>query len=166
MLALFGNTLTAVYKWTGLGEFHICHNKLPLYRLKYPYSIYIHCRPTISMHCSIFAHSESFRGPYESSPSILDFNDWRALQPMFDTAKLAGLFIVLRPGSCSVIISDYYSIKCLCVFFRPIHQCRDYCWRPCLVVYLLDCLYSEDQCIWYKSMLGCCIYSRLLTWQF
>ena len=28
----------------------------------------------------------------------LDFSDWRALQPMFDAAKKAGLFIVLRPG--------------------------------------------------------------------
>ncbi|KAL4244519.1 glycosyl hydrolase 35 family protein [Abortiporus biennis] len=32
------------------------------------------------------------------APGITDFNDWRALQPMFDAAKLAGIFIVLRPG--------------------------------------------------------------------
>ena len=33
------------------------------------------------------------------APGVLDFNDWRALQPMFDAAKLAGIFIVLRPGA-------------------------------------------------------------------
>ncbi|KAH9849470.1 glycoside hydrolase superfamily [Lenzites betulinus] len=32
------------------------------------------------------------------APGEFDFNDWRALQPMFDAAKLAGIFIVLRPG--------------------------------------------------------------------
>lgn len=32
------------------------------------------------------------------APGVLDFNDWRALQPVFDAAKLAGIFIVLRPG--------------------------------------------------------------------
>ncbi|KAI0930973.1 hypothetical protein AcV7_005008 [Taiwanofungus camphoratus] len=32
------------------------------------------------------------------APGVLDFNEWRALQPIFDAAKLAGIFIVLRPG--------------------------------------------------------------------
>ncbi|CCM06152.1 uncharacterized protein FIBRA_09625 [Fibroporia radiculosa] len=32
------------------------------------------------------------------APGVLDFNDWRALQPIFDAAKLAGIFITLRPG--------------------------------------------------------------------
>ncbi|TFK90371.1 glycoside hydrolase family 35 protein [Polyporus arcularius HHB13444] len=32
------------------------------------------------------------------APGVLDFNDWRALQPIYDAAKLAGIFIVLRPG--------------------------------------------------------------------
>ena len=35
------------------------------------------------------------------APGVLDFNDWRALQPMFDAAKLAVIFIVLRPGAIS-----------------------------------------------------------------
>lgn len=30
---------------------------------------------------------------------MVDFDGFRALQPLFDAAKLAGLFIVLRPGS-------------------------------------------------------------------
>jgi len=35
-----------------------------------------------------------------SNPSrgVVDFNDWRDLQSLFDAAKAAGLFIVLRPG--------------------------------------------------------------------
>ncbi|CAL1698277.1 unnamed protein product [Somion occarium] len=32
------------------------------------------------------------------APGVIDFDDWRALQPIFDAAKLAGIFIVLRPG--------------------------------------------------------------------
>jgi beta-galactosidase GanA len=32
------------------------------------------------------------------APGALNFDDWRALQPLFDAAKLAGLFIILRPG--------------------------------------------------------------------
>ena len=37
-------------------------------------------------------------GATNPSRGVLDFNDWRALQPIFDAAKLAGIFIVLRPG--------------------------------------------------------------------
>ncbi|KAJ3543307.1 hypothetical protein NM688_g5870 [Phlebia brevispora] len=32
------------------------------------------------------------------APDVLDFNDWRALQPIYDAAKQAGIFVVLRPG--------------------------------------------------------------------
>ncbi|KAH9915075.1 glycoside hydrolase superfamily [Fomitopsis serialis] len=32
------------------------------------------------------------------APGVLDFDDWRALQPIYDAAKQAGLFITLRPG--------------------------------------------------------------------
>ncbi|PCH40579.1 glycoside hydrolase family 35 protein [Wolfiporia cocos MD-104 SS10] len=32
------------------------------------------------------------------APGVLDFEYWRALQPIYDAAKQAGIFIVLRPG--------------------------------------------------------------------
>ncbi|EKM56228.1 glycoside hydrolase family 35 protein [Phanerochaete carnosa HHB-10118-sp] len=32
------------------------------------------------------------------APGVLDFNDWRDLQPVFKAAEQAGIFIVLRPG--------------------------------------------------------------------
>ncbi|KAI0359054.1 hypothetical protein OH77DRAFT_1518305 [Trametes cingulata] len=32
------------------------------------------------------------------APGTFDFDDWRSLQPMFDAAKRAGIFITLRPG--------------------------------------------------------------------
>ncbi|EIW52309.1 uncharacterized protein TRAVEDRAFT_75316 [Trametes versicolor FP-101664 SS1] len=32
------------------------------------------------------------------APGEFNFDDWRALQPIFDAAKLAGIFVVLRPG--------------------------------------------------------------------
>ena len=37
-------------------------------------------------------------GVTNPSPGVLDFNDWRAFQPIFDAAKLAGIFVVLRAG--------------------------------------------------------------------
>ncbi|PIL34820.1 hypothetical protein GSI_02607 [Ganoderma sinense ZZ0214-1] len=43
---------------------------------------------------SIYIHM----GATNPSRGVVDFNDWRALQPIFDAAKLAGIFIVLRPG--------------------------------------------------------------------
>lgn len=43
---------------------------------------------------SIYTHW----GLTNPAPGVLDFDDWRALQPMYDAAKLAGIFIVLRPG--------------------------------------------------------------------
>ncbi|KAI0747487.1 glycoside hydrolase superfamily [Fomes fomentarius] len=32
------------------------------------------------------------------APGVLEFDGWRALQPIYDAANLAGIFIVLRPG--------------------------------------------------------------------
>ncbi|KAI0339083.1 hypothetical protein BDW22DRAFT_1362002 [Trametopsis cervina] len=43
---------------------------------------------------SIYVHW----GLTNPAPGVLDFNDWRALQPMFDAAKQTGIWIVLRPG--------------------------------------------------------------------
>ncbi|KAJ3010139.1 hypothetical protein NUW54_g2579 [Trametes sanguinea] len=43
---------------------------------------------------SIYIHM----GATNPAPGVIDFNDWRALQPIYDAAKLAGIFIVLRPG--------------------------------------------------------------------
>ncbi|KAI0263999.1 glycoside hydrolase family 35 protein [Gloeopeniophorella convolvens] len=32
------------------------------------------------------------------APGVVDFNDWRSLQPLFDAALAAGVWVVLRPG--------------------------------------------------------------------
>ncbi|EPQ50957.1 glycoside hydrolase family 35 protein [Gloeophyllum trabeum ATCC 11539] len=37
-------------------------------------------------------------GLINPSPEVIDFNDYRALQPLYDAAKEAGVWIVLRPG--------------------------------------------------------------------
>ncbi|KAJ4470950.1 glycoside hydrolase family 35 protein [Lentinula aciculospora] len=39
------------------------------------------------------------------SRGVVDFNDWRALQPLFDAAKEAGIWITLRPGTSSAYIN-------------------------------------------------------------
>ncbi|KAF8525605.1 glycoside hydrolase superfamily [Hysterangium stoloniferum] len=43
---------------------------------------------------SIYTHW----GLSHPAPGVLDFDDWRDLQSLFDSAKAAGLFVVLRPG--------------------------------------------------------------------
>ncbi|KAJ3813869.1 glycoside hydrolase family 35 protein [Lentinula aff. lateritia] len=37
------------------------------------------------------------------SRGVVDFDDWRALQPLFDAAKEAGIWITLRPGPVSLM---------------------------------------------------------------
>ena len=32
------------------------------------------------------------------APGVLDFDDWRALEPIWTAAEQAGIFVVLRPG--------------------------------------------------------------------
>ena len=63
----------------------------------FSYSIYIHCESSRGP-STTSAHFNLAGGLTNPAPGVLDFNDWRALQPMFDAAKKAGLFIVLRPG--------------------------------------------------------------------
>ena len=46
-------------------------------------------------------------GVTNPSRGVLDFNDWRALQPIFDAAKLAGIFVVLRPGKHFIVLHHY-----------------------------------------------------------
>ncbi|KAI0694023.1 glycoside hydrolase superfamily [Cerioporus squamosus] len=36
-------------------------------------------------------------GATNPSPGVLDFDDWRSLQAIYEAAKLAGIFVVLRP---------------------------------------------------------------------
>ncbi|TBU22169.1 glycoside hydrolase superfamily [Dichomitus squalens] len=43
---------------------------------------------------SIYIHM----GVINPSPGILDFNDWRSLQAIYEAAKVAGIFVILRPG--------------------------------------------------------------------
>ncbi|KAJ7192858.1 glycoside hydrolase superfamily [Mycena haematopus] len=43
---------------------------------------------------SVYTHM----GLINPSPGVVDFDSFRALQPLFDAAKAAGIWIVLRPG--------------------------------------------------------------------
>lgn len=72
-------------------------------------SIYIHCmffsyNPFSSSPLTVF-----IGGLTNPAPGVIDFEDWRALQPIFDAAKLAGLFIVLRPGTLLFYLTYHIS---------------------------------------------------------
>jgi hypothetical protein len=43
---------------------------------------------------SVYTHM----GLINPAPGVVDFNGFRALQPLYDAAKAAGIWIVLRPG--------------------------------------------------------------------
>ncbi|KAF8580355.1 glycoside hydrolase family 35 protein [Ramaria rubella] len=56
------------------------------------------CGMTTLLAYTFICHSLQLGGLSNPAPGVLDFNDWRNLQPLFDAAKAAGIFIVLRPG--------------------------------------------------------------------
>ena len=43
-------------------------------------------------------------GVTNPSPEVLDFNHWRSLQPIYDAARLAGIFVVLRAGELASLL--------------------------------------------------------------
>ncbi|CAK5271692.1 unnamed protein product [Mycena citricolor] len=43
---------------------------------------------------SVYTHM----GAINPAPGVVDFNDWRALQPLYEAAMEAGIWVVLRPG--------------------------------------------------------------------
>lgn len=45
---------------------------------------------------SVYTHM----GLINPAPGVVDFNGFRALQPLYDAAKAAGIWVVLRPGEC------------------------------------------------------------------
>lgn len=60
-------------------------------------SVYTHCK----LYCSFVSRLPTYLdegGLINPSPGVVDFNSFRALQPLYDAAKEAGIFIVLRPG--------------------------------------------------------------------
>lgn len=46
-------------------------------------------------------------GLINPAPGVVDLNGFRALQPLFDAAKEAGVWIVLRPGKLSSDIDSH-----------------------------------------------------------
>ena len=55
--------------------------------------------------CGRITCSRVTGGLTNPAPGVFDFDDWRALQPMFDAAKQAGIFITLRPGGLKMLPS-------------------------------------------------------------
>jgi len=45
---------------------------------------------------SVYVHM----GLTNPAPGVVDFNGFRALQPLYDAAREAGVWVVLRPGKC------------------------------------------------------------------
>lgn len=41
-------------------------------------------------------------GATNPSPGVLDFEHWRSVRAIYEAAKLAGIFVILRPGKPDV----------------------------------------------------------------
>jgi beta-galactosidase GanA len=50
---------------------------------------------------SVYTHM----GLINPAPGVVDFGGFRALQPLYDAAKAAGIWIVLRPGNHSLLLN-------------------------------------------------------------
>lgn len=61
-------------------------------------SVYTHCKFLSGENKHFVLILIIIGGLINPSPGVVDFNDFRALQPLFDAAKAAGIWIVLRPG--------------------------------------------------------------------
>ena len=49
---------------------------------------------------SVYTHM----GLINPAPGVVDFGGFRALQPLYDAAKAAGIWIVLRPGDFFFVV--------------------------------------------------------------
>lgn len=54
---------------------------------------------------SVYTHM----GLINPSPGVIDFDNYRALKPLFEIAKQVGVWIVLRPGAYVRYSKDLYS---------------------------------------------------------
>ena len=54
-------------------------------------------------------------GLINPAPGVVDFGGFRALQPLYDAAKAAGIWIVLRPGDF-ILFFRLYSVMMTYVY--------------------------------------------------
>lgn len=54
---------------------------------------------------SVYTHM----GLINPSPGVIDFNNYRALKPLFEIAKQVGVWIILRPGAYGYYRKNLYS---------------------------------------------------------
>ncbi|KAJ6612295.1 glycoside hydrolase superfamily [Mycena sp. CBHHK59/15] len=56
---------------------------------------------------SVYTHM----GLINPSRGVVDFDSFRALQPLYDAAKAAGIWIVLRPGELETFFTEYINAE-------------------------------------------------------
>ena len=73
------------------------------------FSIYIHCK-TLYSSSKTRKPNGSTGGLTNLAPGVFDFEDWRALQPIFNAAKLVGIFVILGPVPMCVCVNLFMGI--------------------------------------------------------
>ena len=72
-------------------------------------SVYTHCKQDSPFPSLSAFHSRCLGTLLNPSPGVTDFDGFRDLQPLFDAAKEAGIFIVLRPGALGPLLCVSYT---------------------------------------------------------
>lgn len=87
------------------------------------------------------------------SPGVVDFNDYRALEPLYEAAKQTGIWIVLRPGIIFCILKGFMLMR-----IRALYQCGDDSRRYCTLDNIRSCRRNADK----RDGLACSL-ARLRT---
>jgi len=66
-------------------------------------------------------------GLINPAPGVVDFDGFRALQPLYEAATAAGIWVVLRPGPVSIFLL----LQVVLTNPSSVHQCRDHRWWYC-----------------------------------
>ncbi|OJA15263.1 hypothetical protein AZE42_10788 [Rhizopogon vesiculosus] len=89
-IGLTGNGRTTDVLWDNSGEFHTFRLPVPGLWL----DILQKVKAAGFNAISVYTHMALIN----PSPGVIDFNDYRALEPLYEAAKQTGVWIVLRPG--------------------------------------------------------------------
>jgi len=74
------------------------------------------------------------------SPGVVDFNDYRALEPLYEAAKQTGIWVVFRPGMIICILKVSILMR-----IRALYQCGDDCRGCCTLDNIRSCRRTADE---------------------
>ena len=106
---------------------------------------------------SVYTHM----GLINPAPGVVDFGGFRALQPLYDAAKAAGIPVLTNVDltilkDLLVLFSFLFHATPINCFFFPlqVHQCRDYCKGYCPLGHVCSSRSTTHKCYRLESCLA------------